>query len=99
MDYVAHSKIYEYLSYGLPIVASDLSSVREVLAEGDAAVLVKPNSAEALARGIKQVLKDSAGAARLGMQACKLALKYTWEERARQLTAIFASSESGLLPK
>jgi len=99
MDYVAHSKIYEYLSYGLPIVASDLSSVREVLAEGDAAVLVKPNSAEALARGIKQVLKDSAGAARLGMQACKLALKYTWEERARQLTAIFASSESGVLPK
>ena len=92
MDYVAHSKIYEYLSYGLPIVASDLSSVREVLSEGDAAVLVEPNSTEALAAGIKQVLNDSAVAASLGMHARKLALKYSWEERERQLTCIFETT-------
>lgn len=91
MDYVAHSKIYEYLSYGFPIVASDLSSVREVFLNINAAVLVKPNSAKDLADGIQWILQNQAEAKKLGMLAKELSKKYSWEERATSLSKIFGS--------
>lgn len=91
MDYVAHSKIYEYLSYGFPIVASDLSSVREVFLNINAAVLVKPNSAKDLADGIQWILQNQAEAKKLGMLSKELSKKYSWEERATSLSKIFGS--------
>lgn len=91
MDYVAHSKIYEYLSYGFPIVASDLSSVREVFLNINAAVLVKPNSAKDLANGIQLILQNQVEAKKLGILAKELSKKYSWKERATTLSKIFGS--------
>jgi glycosyltransferase involved in cell wall biosynthesis len=66
--------ILEGLHAGRPIVASDLACLQGVLADGETAVLVAPDSPEALARGLDHVLSDRGAAkamARLGQEKAR----------------------------
>ena len=49
-------KLFEYMAAGVPIVATDLPAIREVLRHGENGWLVKPGDAKALADGIYKVL-------------------------------------------
>jgi glycosyltransferase involved in cell wall biosynthesis len=60
----------EAMAAGVPIVATDVGACREVLDGGRCGLLVAPNSPEALASGICQVLADPTGA-RLRAAAAK----------------------------
>ena len=91
MDYVAHTKLYEYLSYGLPVVASDLSSVREADPEGEAIFFVEPGSPAALAAGVRRLLGDPRASAGRCAAAKTLSLNYTWGRRS-DLFAGFAKA-------
>ena len=82
-------KLFEYMAAGVPIVASDLPSIREVLRDGENALLVAPGDPEALARGIDRLLSDRALAARLAGEARKDVAQYTWNHRAQSLRRIF----------
>jgi glycosyltransferase involved in cell wall biosynthesis len=79
-------KIFEYMASGRPIVASDLPSLREVLANGRNAVLVEPDDPKALAEGIERMLGDAELAACIGQQAREDVRQYTWGERAVDIT-------------
>ncbi len=78
-------KLFEYMAAGRPIVASDLPSLREVLRDGENALLVRPDDAGALAEGVRRALTDAALAERLGAQARRDARGYTWQARARRI--------------
>jgi glycosyltransferase involved in cell wall biosynthesis len=88
--YTSPLKLFEYMASGRPIVASDLPSIREILTEGDTAVLVEPGSVDALVKGIRRVRDDRALAARIARRASEAVGRYTWDERARRLEALFA---------
>ena len=56
--------VLEAMVSGLPVVATNVSSLPELVADGDTGVLVPPEDPAALARGIEQALADpSLGAA------------------------------------
>lgn len=55
--------VLEAFQFGCPVITSDIRGIREQV--GDAAVLVDPRSAAAIAEGIRQVLEDEDLAARL----------------------------------
>jgi glycosyltransferase involved in cell wall biosynthesis len=76
-------KLFAYMASGVPIVASDLPSLREVLDE-DSATLVRPDSPEALASGIRRALVDGATQA---ARALALVQAYTWHRRAERILA------------
>jgi glycosyltransferase involved in cell wall biosynthesis len=78
-------KLFEYMAAGKPIVASDLPATRELLTDGVNAVLVEPESPDALAQGIRGVLENPALGMRLAAQASVDVRRYTWAERARSL--------------
>lgn len=78
--YMSPLKLFEYMASGRPIIASDLSSIREILNEGNA-VLVEPNNPEALAEGIKKVLQDKNLTDRISRQAFENVKEYTWDKR------------------
>jgi glycosyltransferase involved in cell wall biosynthesis len=80
-------KLFEYMAAGCAIVASDLPAIREVLAE-DEAQWVRPGDAEALAAGIRELVKDPARAEGMGARVWQRARAYTWEARSRRLVAI-----------
>jgi glycosyltransferase involved in cell wall biosynthesis len=90
--YTSPLKLFEYLWTGLPIVASDLAAIREVLTDGRTALLVPPGDVEALAGALARVSTDRALASALGTAARALAPHFTWDTRAARLEAALAGA-------
>lgn len=86
--YASPLKLFEYMASGRPIVASNVSSTREVLRDGENACLVSPGSPEALAAGITRVFEDRILATRMARTAFDEAPSYTWARRAERLEAL-----------
>lgn len=80
-------KLFEYMAAGCAVVAADLPSVREVLAE-DEAVWAAPGDPETLAAGIRRLVNHPEQARRLGERLRERAKHYTWEARTEKLVAI-----------
>ena len=88
-------KLFEYMSAGRPIVASDLPSLREVLAHDRNALLVPPGEAAALASAVQRLVDDPGLAARLAASASHDVEQYTWARRAERLEALFSDVLGG----
>lgn len=84
VKYTSPMKLFEYMASGIPIVASDLPSIREVLNENNS-VLVRPDDARSLIEGIKTVLLDKKLAYNIAKKAYEDVRKYTWENRAKKI--------------
>ncbi len=82
--YTSPLKIFEYMASGVPIVASKLPSIEEILSDANA-VLVDPDNPESLARGIQRVIEDSTHSATIAAQAKKDSLKYDWNTRTQNI--------------
>jgi glycosyltransferase involved in cell wall biosynthesis len=80
-------KLFEYMAAGVPIVATDLPSLREVLRHGENAWLVEPGNGKALAEGICRILCDGSLAQRIADQARGDAQHYSWQQRASTILA------------
>lgn len=64
--------------FGRPIVASDLPEIRELVAEGAAALLVPPGDVEALHAALVKVLFDEKVAYRMSVQNLRFARRESW---------------------
>ncbi|MCC7369820.1 MAG: glycosyltransferase family 4 protein [Chloroflexi bacterium] len=83
-------KLFDYMAAGVPIVASDLPSLREVLRHGENALLATPGDPEAFAAAVKLLIAEPDLAARLGRQAQADVLGYSWDARAEALLDFLA---------
>jgi glycosyltransferase involved in cell wall biosynthesis len=77
------------MASGRPIVASDLPSLREVLRDGDNALLVEPGNPQALTGGVARIKDDAALGRRLAERATQDVRQFTWARRAERLEALF----------
>jgi phosphatidylinositol alpha-mannosyltransferase len=68
------------MAAGVPIVAMDIPSVRELV--DDAAVLVPVDDAARLAGAIQQLLDDPARRAALAAAAKRRAARFSWDQTA-----------------
>lgn len=91
-------KMLQYMAAGVPIVGTDLPSVREVLRHERNALLVKPGSPTELAAAIRRLAADSALAARLAAQAKRDVQQFGWDGRARMILALAERVTSGASP-
>lgn len=74
-------KLFEYMTSGVPIVASNLPSIREILNEKNA-TLVTPDDTGSLADGIRTVIQNPDLGTTLANQARSDVASHTWEKRA-----------------
>jgi glycosyltransferase involved in cell wall biosynthesis len=81
--------LVEAMAAGLPIVASRAGGISEVLAEGEAGLLVEAGAAPALAQGIEMLLLDPALRARLGSAARERARRYSVEAMLQKIEALY----------
>lgn len=87
--YAAHTKLYEYMAMGKPIVAVNLPSISEEVIDGFDVILAKPNNPRDLADKIAYVLSNKDKAESLAFNAYKSSENFTWEKRAERLSEIF----------
>jgi glycosyltransferase involved in cell wall biosynthesis len=75
------------MACGAPVVASNVSSLPEVL--GDAALLVDPRDVGALADAVERVIADAALRADLCARGVKRAAQFSWERAARETLDVY----------
>ncbi len=77
----------EAMASGTPVVTSNVSSLPEVT--GDAALLVDPTVAEAIADAMRRILTDPAVAADLSARGLRRAREFSWEHAAARIRDIY----------
>jgi glycosyltransferase involved in cell wall biosynthesis len=83
-------KLFEFWAAGVPVVASDLPSIRALARDGETALLCEP-SAAALARSVERLLGDPELARHLADSGRAAAAAWTWDDRARRILDFIAS--------
>jgi UDP-glucose:(heptosyl)LPS alpha-1,3-glucosyltransferase len=70
---------FEAAASGLPVIASDVNGVRELISSGESGYLVEPRADQIAAR-LRELADDAALRARLGAAARESALRFRWEQ-------------------
>ncbi len=76
-------KMFEYMAAGRAILSADLSVIREVLNDGNAA-FCEPGNVDAWEKALRDLLADAPRRLALGIQARKDVESYTWLARAER---------------
>jgi glycosyltransferase involved in cell wall biosynthesis len=81
----------EALAAGTPVVATAVRGVRELLHDGESAVLARPDDAKALGAALRRVLDDGVLAERLRTNGSGLAERYSEEKMVDRYLALYRS--------
>jgi glycosyltransferase involved in cell wall biosynthesis len=79
----------EAMACGTPVVASNTSSLPEIV--GDAGILVAPTDIEGLAQAMISVLQDSGYREDLVNRGLKQAKRFSWEATAKKTLALYST--------
>jgi glycosyltransferase involved in cell wall biosynthesis len=91
-----HTKLFEYMAAGLPIVASDLPHQVKVVGEEGVGLLAKPEDPESFVKCIEELLDDREKAVRLGRRGREVFReKYSWESQMPQLRKFYKAILAG----
>ena len=83
------SAVLEALFAGLPIVATDVGGLPDVIADGEDGVLVPPADPRALAAAIDGLLADPVRARRLAARARSAGVRYDWSRLAGEVHDVY----------
>ncbi len=87
--YTSPLKLFEYLGAGLPIVASDLPSIREVLSEEHAWFFEAENK-DSLLEALEDARSNASRREALSQSNREYAKQFTWTHRAKRIVSIAA---------
>lgn len=89
-------KALDYLSHGLPTLATDLPSIRDIFGSASDAVRWLPaaDDADAFVRAAQALLDDPAAYARAARAAHRRAEELSWENRARRLVEFVTATDA-----
>ena len=83
-------------TFGVPIVASQIGAMQDVIKDGCSGLLVPPEDPRALANATVRLLNDTALARRLGAHAREEADgPYSWESISRSMVPLLLTGEAG----
>jgi glycosyltransferase involved in cell wall biosynthesis len=84
------NKIFEYMSLGLPIIASDFPLWRKFVADNGCGVMVNPQDPGAVAKAITGLLADPEQAKTMGERGRdRYRLEYNWDVEEKKLLDLF----------
>lgn len=90
--YTSPLKLFSHMASNVPIVLSDIPSLRAVLGD-DSAYFFLPDNPQALADAIAVVLRNPIDAEKRAAAAYEIAKRYTWQKRAQAIIASLPESK------
>lgn len=82
--------LWQAMRLGLPVVASDLASIRAAVEDGTTGLLVPPDDAGALADAVGELLADTSRAERLGAAAAERLADHSVARMVAGVTSVYA---------
>ena len=83
-------KLFESMAQGIPVIASNLPSVQEIITDKENGRLVRPERPAELSRSIRFLLDYPEYAQKLGANGYKTILeKYLWKQKISELTELY----------
>src|SRR5262249_30727055 len=87
--YFSPLKVYEYMAAGLPVVASRIGQLADLIENEANGLLCPPGDALALAGALDRLHRDSAWRERLGQEARATVLEeFTWDKVVRRILGL-----------
>jgi len=84
------TKLFEYMAFGLPVVASDLNTTRPFIEHGVSGILVEATDPSTHAQAILELLGDRGMASRMGLRGRDLVLeRYNWQAVEHRLLELY----------
>lgn len=84
------NKMFEYMSAGLPVIASDFPLWRKIISEADCGLLVDPKDAASIAEALRWILEHPSEAEGMGRRGRKAVEEmYNWEQESKKLMALY----------
>jgi len=86
------NKLFEYMSAGLPVLASDFPHWREIVATEDCGLLVDPLDVDAIAGAIRAIVGDRKSSEAMGTRGrAAVRVKYNWSIQETVLLDLYKS--------
>ena len=83
-------KVLESMSYGIPVLASNLPVVSAIIKDGETGFLVPPDRPERLGRAMRQLVEAPERLRQVGAKAAKLiANEYLWEIQEEKMQIVY----------
>ncbi|MBN1559558.1 glycosyltransferase family 4 protein [candidate division KSB1 bacterium] len=84
--YFSPMKIFEYMSAGVPIIASKSGQIAEILCDGESALLYEPGDYANLKRALLRLVNDVELRTRIAKNAHEIFKReHTWQQKAKEL--------------
>jgi glycosyltransferase involved in cell wall biosynthesis len=84
--YMSPLKLFEYMSWGKPILCSDLPVLREIIADGRNGRLLPPADSDAWVAALGQLIDNPHEGERLGKEArADFLARHTWRQRVNRV--------------
>lgn len=91
------TKVFEYLSAGLPVILSDFPRWRAIVDEYDCGIAVNPLDTRAIARAMHDLLSDPDRAQAMGQRGRRaIEERYNWSTEAKRLRGLYDTLEGSV---
>ena len=84
----------ESLAAGVPVVASRIGGLPEIVTDGVAGLLVEPDNPEQLAQALLRILTDTSLAAELAARCVRESQRFAMEHHVKQMEEVFRAAVS-----
>ena len=86
------TKLFEYMAAGLPVVVSDLPTIRPIVESCDCGILIDPEDPVDIANGLNALLSDPKQAEAMGQKGLAAVKdRYNWDTESKKLLNVYKS--------